>query len=357
MHYSHGILATVATDLTKWLREPSLHKKVLTIGIGTTGALIVSKMEDRKESLFASAYVSCDEEDLAVAEDGKKLLVKLSGQTSVESIRGSGLAQMTEIRELVEDYPLVTVVASLGGGVGSALAPLIVDVAKAQGAATICVAIMPMDSEKHLHFHAGTSLRVLRKLADAVILVDSDALVLAAEDLPVMGAYTIISYSVALALSAILSRTSELGKGVELRKLMSVLREDGYAILTAAVSHVENGQEAVFRSINSLMHSVDPKNASSVIHILAGGDQLSVKEAVTATQYVSAHLREDAKVHTGFMVHDAGDQLSSVLLASGFTSTRYDEYDPISKVLGDRVIDDCLDSAVRFPTDGIAQLE
>jgi len=350
-------LAAVATDLTRWLREPSLHKKVLTVGIGTTGALVVSKMETRTESLFASAYVSCDEEDLAIGQDGRKLLVRLTGKTSVESIRGSGLAQMGEMGELVEGYPLVTIVASLGGGVGTALAPLLVDVAKAHGATTICVAIMPLDSEKHLHFRAGTSLRYLRKLADAVILVDSDALLLASGELPIMEAYNTISYSVALALSAILSRTGEIGKGVELRKLMAVLKDDGYAILTAAVSDAESGQEAVFRSVRSLMHSVDPKAASSVIHILAGGNRLSMRDVVTATQHVSTYLKEDVNIHTGFIVQEATDRLSSVLLASGFAATRYDEYDPIAKVLGDRVIDDCLDSEVIFQADGIAQLE
>jgi hypothetical protein len=34
------------------------------------------------------------------------------------------------------------------------------------------------------------------------------------------------------------------------------------------------------------------------------------------------------------------------VLASGFRSTKYDDYDPLSKILGDRILDDEMDASL-----------
>jgi hypothetical protein len=39
-------------------------------------------------------------------------------------------------------------------------------------------------------------------------------------------------------------------------------------------------------------------------------------------------------------------QLQVSLLASGFSSTKYDDYDPLFKILGGRVIDDEMDASI-----------
>ena len=46
------------------------------------------------------------------------------------------------------------------------------------------------------------------------------------------------------------------------------------------------------------------------------------------------------------MNYSGSSQLQVSLLASGFKSTKYDDYDPLASVLGERVIDGDMDFAL-----------
>jgi len=52
--------------------------------------------------------------------------------------------------------------------------------------------------------------------------------------------------------------------------------------------------------------------------------------------------------------YSGASQLQLSLLASGFGATKYDDYDPLAKILGGRVIDDEMDFAL---PDGLGALQ
>jgi len=52
--------------------------------------------------------------------------------------------------------------------------------------------------------------------------------------------------------------------------------------------------------------------------------------------------------------YTGSSQLQVGVLASGFRSTKYDDYDPLAKILGGRVIDDEMDFAL---PDGLGALQ
>jgi hypothetical protein len=70
--------------------------------------------------------------------------------------------------------------------------------------------------------------------------------------------------------------------------------------------------------------------------------------AASNTGIVNVNLAPvNAQGHVEYSVDYSGSgQLQASLLASGFRSTKYDDYDPLAKVLGDRILDDEMDAAL-----------
>jgi cell division protein FtsZ len=105
-------------------------------------------------------------------------LGKLGGAGGNASIaRASALQQLGTLRALVADAELVLLVASLGGGTGSAVAPIIARLAREAGALTGAVVTMPFQFEgERRGRQADAAIRHLNRETDRVLLFSNEAL-------------------------------------------------------------------------------------------------------------------------------------------------------------------------------------
>ena len=240
--------------------------------------------------------------------------------------------------------------AGLGGATGSGLSPLVAAIARDTGATTVGVAVMPFEYENRLKFYAGTSLKRLRAASRGVIVIDNDTLMRSSpEDSTLTSLYDSANREAVNALGSLLSKSSETSVSVGLNKLLGTVLQDGYSLLGVSSSgSIDKAEEALAGAVVSIGKLAEAKEASRAVVMLRGDASLSGQEVGVVVKRLGSMI-SNQMVDVEYGVNYSGTaQLQVSLLASGFTSTKYDEYDPLGGVLAGRTIDDEMDSALPF---------
>ena len=322
---------------------------VLAVGAGTAGSRIVSLLS--KESLLVDrfAYVSCNPDDFSMAPLGEKVLIDcpVDQKLSPAIVRGLALDSRDRILAAFNGAKVIFVVAGLGSAVGSGLAPLVASIAQETGAVTIGVAIMPFEYEKKLKFNAGVSLRRLRAASRGVIVIDNDALLKSSPDDSLVDIYESANREAVKALASLLTKSSGSSVPVGLNKVLGTVLNDGYSLLGMSSSgSFDKAEEALAGAVVSISKTAAAKEADRAVVILTGNQSLSASEVGLAVKRLGSMMDNQA-VDVEYGVRYSGvPQLQVSLLASGFKSTKYDDYDPLYKILAGKSIDDEMDCAI-----------
>jgi len=324
--------------------------EITAVGIGTAGTRIVSLLS--RKSLFVGryVYVSCDEGDFSTVERADTVLIDspVDQKLTPSMVRGLALGSCSRIADALAGSGVVFIVAGLGGATGSGLAPLVASMAQASGAITVGVAVMPFGFEKKLKFYAGVSLRRLRAASKGVIVIDNDTLMHSSpEESTLPNLCDSANRAAVKALGSLLSKASEGSTPVGLNKLLGTVLQDGYTLLGLSSNQgADKTEDALAGAVVSLGNLAKAKEASRAIVSLDGDSSLSAREVGMAVERLGSMI-DNQNVDVEYGVDYRGTaQLQVSLLASGFGSTKYDEYDPLAQVLGDRVLDDEMDASL-----------
>jgi cell division protein FtsZ len=319
------------------------------VGLGSAGIKVAALLS--KESLLVDrfVYVSCDGDDFDCTDEGTKILIECPpGRVLTPAVvRGLAFGSHQKIRSALNGSRVVFVVAGLGGATGSGLAPLVSSLSNECGATTVGVAVMPFSYEKKMIFPAGVTLRRLRKVARGVIVVDNDTLMRSSPRDTLVNLFEVANKEAVKALGALLSRPSGVSVPLGLNKLLGAVLQDGYALLGMSSSgSADKAEDALAGAVVSIGKVAKAGEANRAVIALSGDGSLSATDIGVVVGRLGPMLnREDVDVE--YCVNYSGtSQLQVSLLASGFKSTKYDDYDPLAKVLGDRVLDDEPDSWV-----------
>src|SRR5256885_1260787 len=129
------------------LFEDAVDPKISVVGVGGAGGKMVSTLYDRDIKGVETIAVNTDPSGLSKAEcDVKILLGQPSDEDRIAGARASAEDQEGSLRESLSS-DIVFVVAGLGGAAGTGAAPVVARAARANGAVTIGVAILPFETE------------------------------------------------------------------------------------------------------------------------------------------------------------------------------------------------------------------
>ena len=325
---------------------------IAAVGVGSAGIKIVSLLSRKSLLVDRYLYVSCDKGDFSTVESKDTILIEspVEQKLTPSMVRGLALSSSSRIADALGGSNVVFIVAGLGGATGSGLAPLIASMAQKSGATTVGVAVMPFGFEKKLKFYAGVSLRRLRSASKGVIVVDNDNLMRSSpEDSTLPTLCDSANKAAVKALGSLLAKASEDSRPVGLNKLLGAVLQDGYALLgVSSNSGADKAEDALAGAVVSLGNLAKAKEANHVVVSLDTDPTLSAREVGLAVDRLGSMMdNQDIDVEYG-VDYSGTAQLQVSLLASGFRSTKYDEYDPLAQVLGDRVLDDEMDAALPF---------
>ncbi|MDG6985582.1 MAG: hypothetical protein JRM73_02410 [Nitrososphaerota archaeon] len=326
------------------------NRNVTAIGIGSAGIKIVSLLSRRSLLIDRYAYVSCDEGDFSTVDPKDTILVEspIDQKLSPALVRGLALNSAKGIQAAVSGSEVVFVVAGLGGATGSGLAPVVASMAEQCGATAVGVAVMPFEFEKKMKFYAGVSLRRLRAAAKGVVVVDNDTLLRSSpEDSTLANLYDTANKAVVKALASMLSKPAEGSKSLGMNKLLGTVIQEGYSLLGVSSSGADDkAEDAIAGAVVSLGKLAEAREAGHAVVSLNADESLSAQEVGLAVGRLGS-IMDSEGLDVEYAVDYSGSaQLQVSLLASGFRSTKYDDYDPLAKVLGNRVLDDEMDTAL-----------
>src|SRR5438876_412511 len=156
------------------LFEDAVDRKISVVGVGGAGGKMVSALYNRDIKGVETVAVNTDSAGLSKVEcDVKILLPHTAGDDRIAAARTAAEDQEGSLRESLSS-DIVFVVAGLGGGAGTGAAPVVARAARANGAVTIGVAILPFETEGRTET-ARRGLEDLRRETDNVIVVENDS--------------------------------------------------------------------------------------------------------------------------------------------------------------------------------------
>jgi len=332
---------------------------ITAIGIGSAGSRLVSLLSKESVLIDRFAFMSCDSNDFEGAH-GQILKIDspVDQKLTPPLVRGLALKHLDEIRSLVSGSQAVFVVAGLGGATGSGLSPMVASIAQECGAVSVGVAVMPFEFEKKLRFYAGVSLRRLRGASRGVIVIDNETLLNSSPDDSLVDIYTKANKEAAKTLSSLLAKSAETAVPVGLNKVLGTVLQEGYSLLGISNSDSpDKAEQALAGAVISIGRLAETKEASRAVVVLTGDASLTGSEVGLAVQRLGMMINNQA-VDVEYGVNNSGSgQLQVSLLASGFKATKYDDYDPLASILGDKVLDAEMDIALSEGLDFLPDCE
>ena len=347
-------------NLSQTTVDPQNSKRVAAIGIGTAGCSILLHLSDYDIEIDSYHFLSCDKNDLSIAEKGERILIPLEigGKVATGYVRGAALKSLYKIKHIIEGSEMVIVTTGLGGKVGSAIAPLVAELCRDHSKKCLVIATMPFRFEGNRHFTAGVALKRLKKLATGIIVIDNDEILDNAPQAPILESYRAINQKIGFALSRLLGGSEESGVAVDMHKFLETLGTGGYSLLEVADSSSTNAPEdAVKRALKSICRRANPESATRALLYMVGDEKLSSSDLCSSIDLVSGALGKGSpEIQYGFSSKQTSTT-TAILITVGYQSTRFDDYDPLSKILAGSEVDDAPETNLGVDLGDIVPLE
>lgn len=350
----------------EFIRALSLLKDVKThpggtgisaLGIGSAGCRILSYFHRSSALIENFIYISCDDHDFSHSPLGEKMLITsgICSSGSPSAIRGMAMGYIDKVRKILADSKYVFIMSGLGGNTGSGLSPLLAKVAKESKAIVVSIVAMPFKFEKNRHFYAGVALRQIRKISDAVIIIDNDSLLESAPKESMLENYDLVNEKISTALNKLIEPPQGKEVGIGLKKFIETINRKGYAILSVCESFKAT-EEAVAEASRSVHQIAEPDKASNAILCIVSNGNVSTEDVATSVSRLGSLFGNGSfEIQYGISMSNR-QGLTAILLTSGFKETKFSDYDPLTKILRFEVDED-LDTSLNVELPNISCIE
>jgi cell division protein FtsZ len=204
-------------EVVSSLFEDAVDPKISVVGVGGAGGKMVSALYDTDLKGVETVAVNTDPAGLSKAAcDLKILLPYREAEDRIAAARSSAEDQEGSMRACLSS-DIVFIVAGLGGAAGTGAAPVVARSARANGAVTVGIAILPFEAEGRTEV-AQRGLEALREEADSVIVLDNNSLDRFADQISFNEAMQLIGYMVVTIVRGVVEHLS--------RSYLSTLTEE-----------------------------------------------------------------------------------------------------------------------------------
>lgn len=288
-----------------------IKNPLLVVGIGGAGSRLAKKAS--KNIGCECLLISNDKKDL---DDNNSILIN-SGKwvnPSTYKLRSFASAKEEQLREKMEGFGTVIVMANLAGRAGAAMAPVVCKVAH-ERSTVVSFAIMPFGFEKDRIFASGVSLRRVRDLSHSTVVMDNDAFLDNNPELSKEECYTATNSAIVEVASSLASR------GV--RPNMNIL---------STSEQYSDSQASLRDSVAMLYQDVADTSAikRTVVYVM-GGEKLPIAQLNQLVGYAQGIFKEEGATEVE-MSTTASDGVRVHVVASAPQKTRFDAYDPLAGI-------------------------
>jgi cell division protein FtsZ len=302
---------------------------VRVIGVGNAGGQVLAQLSSLGLPAASLIAINTDPQALAACEVPGKLHLEtrlLRGLGSGgDPDRGRALAeeQYERLKGVCQGAHVIFIVAGLGGGAGTGIAPVVARAAKECGALVVGFVITPFECEGAFRLQTAESgLEQLREVADGVIALANQKLFkLIDENTSVLDTFKFTNNYLAEAVRAFWRLFMHKGLiEIHFEDVCTLLR-DRHSTSVFAVAEAMGATRSREVSDQLLAHPMLSeqvlKSSEVVLISLMGGPDLTMAEVNRIMQDLGTHCQE-AQIMMGAVIDEAfRDRLSVTLVAGG----------------------------------------
>jgi len=213
-----------------------------------------------------------------------------------------------EIKKEFEGSNIIFIVAGLGGGTGTGSAPVVAEIAHAQGAVTIACLTLPFEIESLRRQNALDAIRALEKTCDSVVLIDNTKLRKFAGKLPLKTAFAVANSLIGALVKSITETITEPSlMNLDFADLKAVLEKGG--ISSFGIGDAEGPdrvEKAVSRAISTpLLDTPAISSPYGLLINIIGGRDMTLDEVAKIGELMTQRVPDSKRVIWGARVNDA----------------------------------------------------
>jgi cell division protein FtsZ len=285
------------------------------IEAGLKGVEFIGVNTDAQALLMSDADVKLD--------IGRELTRGLGAGSDPEVGRRAAEEHHDEIAEAIKGADMVFITAGEGGGTGTGSAPVIAQIAKAQGALTIGVVTRPFSFEgRRRSVQAENGIQLLKESVDTLIVIPNDRLLSVASDKTTMlNAFKMADEVLLQGVQGITDLITIPGLiNTDFADVKMILKDAGSALMGIGYGNA-NGRAATAarQAISSPLLEASIEGARGILFNISGGSDLGIFEVNEAAEIVRGVAHPDANIIFGTVLDDAmADEVRVTVIAAGF---------------------------------------
>lgn len=305
---------------------------VAVVGVGTAGKRVIEKISYK---ISNGTFLSIDDTEWKVSGDKiKEIRLNVNFERSARRIKFEAYKASKTIEEEIMNIKNVVVVAGLGGLFGSSAAPIVAKSLKDLGKKVLGVTIMPFKFEKSRLFRAAVGLRKMKMACDGVIVIGNGEFLEKSPQTPLFKAYELENEWIGNLVSKLFEKENVYGlNSRETYRLAS----EGNVVLGVGVGEGTGMAEEAATSASSALRRQCVSDVKEALVYVIGWREISVGDVSTIVTTFRGITCCEGEVKVGYYPNN--DRSLTVYALASVSGTKFDEWDPLQKVLKDRELD------------------
>jgi len=304
------------------VRGPRIH----VVGCGGAGTNSVHRLTSSGIRGVRTVAVNTDREHLWRSSCDQRILL------GDGAVRGTGgrpeigarLAAFheKEVRAAACGGDLTFVIAGLGGGTGTGLAPLVANWARISGAVVVGVATMPFRAEANRQEGARRGLEALGEACNSLVVLDNDRLLARVPDLPVEQAFAVMDHMVGEVIRGLVGAVNERSLiQLDFPDLTEILREGGTSTILFGEGDVYAPDTVVASALKNALLDADLRTGHGAVLHVTTEPNVPLRAVDAVLEGIRRELRRDARLAFGVRTDPEFDgSLRVMAVVTGVTS-------------------------------------
>jgi cell division protein FtsZ len=233
----------------------------------------------------------------------------------------------TELTELVKDSDMVFITAGMGGGTGTGCAPVVAELAKAEGALTIAVVTRPFGWEGQVRNEtAEEGINILRDKVDALIVIPNDRLSeVVSPKTSLEEAFRIADDVLRQGVQGIADLIVSPGViNLDFADVRKVMADTGECLMGIGFGSGDTrAEDAAKQAVSSPLLETSIEGAKGILFNITAGKDITLHECEKAAGIVKASADSGANIIFGVVNDDRMQgEVKITVIATGFSRIR-----------------------------------
>ena len=218
---------------------------------------------------------------------------------------------------------VVFVTAGMGGGTGSGAAPVVAELAKANGCLTVGIVTKPFSFEgKRRMTQALDAIDALEQNVDILIVVSNDKLLeIVPEGVPLQDAFSMADEILRQGITGISDIVVKPGLiNVDFADVRAVMTDAGPALMGIGRGFGKTrARDAALAAVSSPLLDFPLERAQGVVFTITGTSDMSLQEVNEVAGVITSICADDANIIFGTSVDETyGDEIAVTVVATSF---------------------------------------